>query len=60
MAIDENLCRYEVHDGVALVTLNRPERNNGMTGALELAFFARLAQEPDGMPLAALYIAPIG
>ena len=38
------LCLYEVRDGVALVTFNRPERNNGMTGALELAYFARLAQ----------------
>jgi enoyl-CoA hydratase/carnithine racemase len=41
---DNDLCLYEVRDGVALVTLNRPERNNGMTGALELAYFARLAQ----------------
>jgi enoyl-CoA hydratase/carnithine racemase len=41
---ENELCLYEVRDGVALVTLNRPERNNGMTGALELAYFARLAQ----------------
>ena len=44
MDSDSELCLYEVRDGVALVTLNRPERNNGMTGALELAYFARLRQ----------------
>ena len=42
-----DLCLYEVRDGVALVALNRPERNNGMTGALELAYFARLAEAAD-------------
>ena len=41
--VSTDLCLYEVRDGVALVTFNRPERNNGMNGALELAYFARLA-----------------
>jgi len=46
-SLTQDLCLYEVHDGVAVVSFNRPERNNGMTGALELAYFARLAQAAD-------------
>lgn len=42
--MNEQLCLYEVRDGVALVTLNRPERNNGMNGDLEVAFLTRLQQ----------------
>jgi len=42
--MEQDLCTYELRDGVAIVTLNRPERHNGMTGALELAYYARLAQ----------------
>ncbi|MGV0791701.1 enoyl-CoA hydratase [Mycolicibacterium sp. XJ1819] len=35
--------RYEVHDtGVAVVTLNRPERMNGWGGGLATAFHARI------------------
>jgi enoyl-CoA hydratase/carnithine racemase len=42
--MEQDLCTYELRDGVAVVTLNRPERHNGMTGSLELAYYARLAQ----------------
>ena len=42
--MEQDLCTYELRDGVAIVTLNRPERHNGMTGSLELAYYARLAQ----------------
>ena len=42
--MSEDLCLYEVRDGVAVVTLNRPERNNGMTGELEIAYLSRLLQ----------------
>lgn len=35
------LCSIE--DGVATVTLNRPERNNGWTGEIEVAYFQTLA-----------------
>jgi len=43
-AMEQDLCTYELRAGVAVVTLNRPERHNGMTGALEVAYYARLAQ----------------
>ena len=42
--MNDELCLYEVRDGVAVVTLNRPERNNGMNGDLEVAFLSRLLQ----------------
>jgi enoyl-CoA hydratase/carnithine racemase len=54
------LCLYEVRDGVALVTLNRPERNNGMTGELELAYFARLAQANGDREVRAVVVTGAG
>ncbi|MCC6434183.1 MAG: enoyl-CoA hydratase/isomerase family protein [Acidimicrobiales bacterium] len=45
--MNEDLCLYDVQDGVAVVTLNRPERNNGMNGDLEVAFLTRLLQAAD-------------
>lgn len=38
------LCLYDVADGVATLTFNRPDRLNGMTGNMELAYFERLLQ----------------
>jgi enoyl-CoA hydratase/carnithine racemase len=35
---------YELHDGVALLTLNRPERLNAWTGEMERAYFGRLEE----------------
>jgi enoyl-CoA hydratase/carnithine racemase len=35
---------YEVRDGVALLTLNRPERLNAWTGEMERAYFGRLEE----------------
>jgi len=56
----DDLCLYEVRDGVALVTLNRPERNNGMTGNLELAYFARLAQADADRDVRAVVVTGAG
>jgi len=42
-----DLCLYEVADGVATITFNRPERNNGMNGALELAYYRALERARD-------------
>ncbi len=60
MTTDSDLCLYEVRDGVALVTFNRPERNNGMTGALELAYFARLSQANDDADARAIVVTGSG
>lgn len=38
------LCLYEVDEGVATLTFNRPDRLNGMIGNMELAYFERLLQ----------------
>ena len=42
--MSDDLCLYEVQDGVALLTLNRPQRNNAWNGALGTAYFDRLTQ----------------
>lgn len=39
-----DLCLYEVDQGVATLTFNRPDSMNGMTGDMEVAYFERLAQ----------------
>ncbi len=58
--MNEQLCLYEVRDGVALVTLNRPERNNGMNGDLEVAFLTRLLQASDDVAARAIVITGAG
>ncbi|MGI9612186.1 MAG: enoyl-CoA hydratase-related protein [Acidimicrobiales bacterium] len=40
----DNLCTYEVDDGVAVLSFNRPDSMNGMTGNMEVAYFERLLQ----------------
>ena len=39
-----HLCLYDVEDGVAVLTFNRPDRLNAMTGNMEVAYFERLRQ----------------
>jgi enoyl-CoA hydratase/carnithine racemase len=38
------LVLYDVAEGVATLTFNRPDRMNGMTGDMEVAYFQRLQQ----------------
>ena len=40
----DDLCTYEVADGVAVLTLNRPQRNNAWNDKLGNAYFDRLEQ----------------
>jgi enoyl-CoA hydratase/carnithine racemase len=42
-----DLTRYEVDGAVALITWNRPERNNAWGPGLETSYFARLQQAAD-------------
>ena len=42
--LTDNLCTYEVDDGVAVLSFNRPDSMNGMTGNMEVAYFERLLQ----------------
>ena len=42
--MSDDLCTYDVADGVAVLSFNRPESMNGMTGNMEVAYFER-AQE---------------
>ena len=41
---DEQVVLYEVKEGVALITLNRPERLNAWNGAIEVGYFDRLEE----------------
>lgn len=41
---DDDLCTYSVDRGVAVLTFNRPDSMNGMTGNMEVAYFERLRQ----------------
>src|SRR3977135_3846324 len=41
----------EIKDGVALLTLNRPERLNAWTGEMERAYFALLEECADSEPV---------
>lgn len=46
----EDLCTYDVADGIATLAFNRPDSMNGMTGNMEVAYFERLLQaeaDPD-------------
>ncbi|MFK7917174.1 MAG: enoyl-CoA hydratase-related protein [Ilumatobacter sp.] len=46
----EDLCTYSVDQGVAVLTFNRPDAMNGMTGNMEVAYFTSLLQaeaDPD-------------
>jgi len=40
----EDLCTYDVTNGIASLTFNRPDSMNGMTGNMEVAYFERLRQ----------------
>ena len=39
-----DLCTYDVADGIAVLSFNRPDSMNGMTGNMEVAYFERLLQ----------------
>jgi enoyl-CoA hydratase/carnithine racemase len=59
-AMNEDLCLYDVRDGVAVITLNRPERNNGMNGDLEVAYLIRLQQAADDPSARAIVVTGAG
>ena len=41
---EEDLCTYDVADGIATLTFNRPDSMNGMIGNMEVAYYERLVQ----------------
>lgn len=46
----DQLCTYDVADGVATLAYNRPDSMNGMTGNMEVAYFEQLLRaeaDPD-------------
>lgn len=43
----EDLCTYDVENGIATLTFNRPDSMNGMNGNMEVAYFQRLLQAQE-------------
>lgn len=58
--MSDDLCLYEVKDGVALLTLNRPQRNNAWNAALGTAYFDRLAQADNDPAVRAVVVTGAG
>ena len=54
------LVLYEVADGVATLTFNRPDRLNGMIGNMELAYFERLLQADSDEDVRAIVVTGAG
>ncbi len=52
----EDLCTYDVADGIATLTFNRPDSMNGMTGNMEVAYYQRLTQAQEDDDVAACLI----
>src|SRR4051812_16217263 len=60
VAMAEDVVLYEVDQGVALLTLNRPERMNAWTGALEVRYFDLLQQAADDPDVGAIVVTGAG
>lgn len=59
--MSDELCLYEVRPGgVGLLTLNRPDRNNGMNGNLELAYFRALERAQADREVRAIVVTGAG
>ncbi|MEP1123866.1 MAG: enoyl-CoA hydratase-related protein [Ilumatobacter sp.] len=57
---DEDLCTYVVDEGVAVLTFNRPDSMNGMTGNMEVAYFERLRQAEVDADVRAIVVTGAG
>ena len=58
--MDEDLCTYDVADGIATLTFNRPDSMNGMTGNMEVAYFQRLLQAQDDRDVRVIVVTGAG
>lgn len=56
----DELVRYEVRDGVAMLTLNRPERLNAWTEALSACFYERLRDANDDLDVRVILLTGAG
>lgn len=58
--MSEPLVLYAVEDGVAMLTLNRPERSNGWTGALGQLYFSLLERAAHDPTVRAIVVTGAG
>jgi len=56
----QELALYDVADGIATITFNRPDRMNGMIGNMELAYFQRLLQADADADVRAIIVTGAG
>jgi enoyl-CoA hydratase/carnithine racemase/enamine deaminase RidA (YjgF/YER057c/UK114 family) len=58
--MSDDLCLYAVEDGVATISFNRPERNNGMTGDMELRYLTLLQEAAADPAVRAIVVTGTG
>ncbi len=51
-----SLCTYEIADGVAIIGFNRPDNMNGMTGNMEVEYFAHLRAAENNPEVRAIVV----
>src|SRR4051794_40917038 len=56
----EEVVLYEVDEGVAVLTLNRPDRMNAWTGDMEVRYFDLLQQAADDPDVGAIVVTGAG
>lgn len=59
-AANEEVVRYRVEDGVAILTLNRPDRLNAWTPEMEVAYFAHLDRAAADVAVRAIVVTGAG
>ncbi|WP_174183770.1 enoyl-CoA hydratase-related protein [Nocardia barduliensis] len=60
MSDEQDVVRYEVGDGVAVITLNRPERRNMWTALMEHEFYAALDRATGDAEVRAIVVTGAG
>ncbi len=60
MALENNEVLYEVSDGIATLTLNRPEKLNAWTGQMELEYRAALAEAEQSSEVSVIILTGAG
>jgi enoyl-CoA hydratase/carnithine racemase len=55
-----DLCTYQVDRGVCVISFNRPDHANGMTGAMEVEYFQLLKRADEDHDVRAIVVTGVG